>query len=146
MIEYSSLYTELGNEIINKLPEFQDILESNCRIGFMKSSIAKQSCGFYVHAECKRLTGDINMRFIPHDYLIIVYEPNIEHMNLHQIRILLWHELKHIKITNKGDTWKFGINDHDIADFRDLINKVGPRWDEEGAAVPDILTGDMPNE
>lgn len=141
MIEYSDLYTDMGNEIIRAFKEFQPIIDSNCRVAFMRSSISKQSGGKLVLGECKKLTGDIHKRFVPHDYLVIIYEPNTTEFSEKQIKALLWHELKHIRIERKSDEWKFSIQPHDLEDFRELINKVGANWDEEGAAIPDIITG-----
>ena len=69
------------------------------------------------------------MKFIPHDYLIKIYAPNVTYMTDMQKRILMEHELMHIKASENTDgELKIGTKPHDTNDFKDIIEKYGIDW------------------
>lgn len=141
MIDYSEQLTQIGQELIEHFEEFAPIRDSGASIAFMASTKRKTSKGRKVYADCKRVKGDIEEKFVPHDYIITVYDPNSRSFNERQLKILLWHELKHIDIEYKGNAWVMQTKPHDLEDFRDLIDAVGPNWDQKGTMPPDIITG-----
>jgi hypothetical protein len=79
-----------------------------------------------------RRKKDHQAQFIPHDYIIKIYEPNVSYMNDMQKRILMEHELMHIKVaeSDSGDL-KISTKTHDVEDFKDIIEKYGIDWAED---------------
>jgi len=63
------------------------------------------------------------------DYIIEVSGEIWDTLNVETKRILILHELLHIKITyNKKNETVYGIRDHDIKDFSQIISKYGIDW------------------
>ena len=62
--------------------------------------------------------------------LITIYGPNTIGMSLQQIRILIKHELMHIKIVEDKDGGDptIKIRPHDIEDFAEIIAAYGVDW------------------
>jgi len=56
-------------------------------------------------------------------------------MTENQKKILMLHELRHIGIGEKG----FRIENHDVEDFRDILERFGIEWNGFDQEVPDIL-------
>lgn len=94
--------------------------------------------------ECIAVKKEYHKRFIPHDYLIIIYEPNVQHMTPEQKKILVEHELMHINAyeNEEGET-KLGINPHEVEDFQEIIDKYGADWAKD---VHTQMTWDDYNE
>jgi hypothetical protein len=62
---------------------------------------------------------------------ITVFEPNIVGFTEEQLRILIFHELLHIKIGyDKNNTEVYGTKPHDLEDFKEIINRFGTDWNE----------------
>ncbi|OZV10781.1 hypothetical protein CIW83_18350 [Tissierella sp. P1] len=76
--------------------------------------------------------------YLPYDFIITFYENNTGFLNDNQLKILMYHELKHIGIGERG----LKINPHDIEDFSDILDKYGLDWNNFGKELPDILGGD----
>lgn len=124
----SEAYANIANEVINSVPELEYLKEAPVSIGYMASNYRKKSKGKLVFAECMKVK-DVYKAFTPFDLLVVVYEPNAELMNEEQLRILLEHELLHIKIENEDDINPiYSINPHDVEDFRSIIDKYGIEW------------------
>lgn len=127
-------YAELAHQVIHSVPELKHLASAQVSIGYMESNCKKKSHGRIVFAECMKVK-DIYKAFTPFDFLIVVYEPNVLLMNEEQLKILLEHELLHIKIENPDDIEPvYSINPHDVEDFRSILDKYGMDW----AAVDDI--------
>ena len=60
-------------------------------------------------------------------------------LNENQHKILMYHELQHIGIGEKGHK----IETHDIEDFSNILHKYGLDWNSYDKNVPDILAGDI---
>ena len=73
--------------------------------------------------------------FLPFDFIITFYEPNIYYMTENQKKILMLHELKHIDVGERGLT----IRPHDIEDFKSIIKTYGLEWNDMDQDLPDIL-------
>lgn len=127
-------YTELAHQVIHSVPELNYLASAQVTIGYMESDYKKKSHGRVVFAECIKVK-DIYKYFTPCDFLIVVYEPNVALMDEVQLKILLEHELLHIKIENPDDIEPvYSINPHDVEDFRSILDKYGIDWN----AVDDI--------
>lgn len=129
--KYSEYWAEIGTSVLNEFAEdkFKPIIELGISIGYVESNESPERDGVPKLAECIVIKRDHQRQFNPHDYLIKVYTPNVQYMNDVQKRILMEHELMHINCyENKDADLKIGINNHDVNDFRDIIEKYGYDW------------------
>lgn len=128
--QISDEYTEIGNEVLNTFEELNDVRFSKATIVFLVSQHKKRSHGEVVCAQCERVADKYKWS-IPADYTITVFEPNVEGFTDEQKRILMFHELMHIDIgMNDAGEEVYGIKDHDLKDFRTIIDTYGVDWNE----------------
>lgn len=125
--EVSKEYMELACEVIEEQEELQWIPKAGIKVGFLESDRAKKKDGKIVLGECIRVR-DLFKCFIPHDFLIVVYAPNVIGMTRDQLKILLHHEFLHIGIDESGEEIRYINNPHDIEEFREIIEKYGIDW------------------
>ena len=86
--------------------------------------------GKVVKAQCEKISDKYKWG-IPCDFTITVFEPNCEGMTEEQMKMLIFHELLHVKISYKDDgTETYGINPHDLEDFKLIIDRFGTDWAE----------------
>lgn len=123
-------YAEIAKRIIDEEPLLTDIANSHATIIYLGSDNPKTAKGKTIYAECEKVQ-DKNKWAIPCDFTITVYEPNTVAFTEDQMRILLFHELLHVKIefTEDGQE-KYGINPHDYEDFKVIIDRYGTEWSE----------------
>ena len=121
--EVSEEYGVLGADIITeKLPW---ILAAGISIGFLASTKEKK------RGKTKKILGDCTKvperwkPYCPHDFVITIYETSCIGMTDDQLRILIWHELQHVGMDDKG---KYYVRPHDVEDFDDILNIYGMRW------------------
>jgi hypothetical protein len=125
----------IAQRIINKFPEFGFILDMGLKIGFVRSYETKNKDGKAVLGTCEKVNEKYKA-YLPYDYLITIYYNNAYYLNDNQYKLLIYHELKHITIGNRGLT----IRPHDIEDFRDILRDFGLSWSSiNNSEVPDIL-------
>lgn len=124
----------LGEMVIKNFPEFNFIEDYKIKIGYVLSYEVKKDKAKKVFADCKLINGTYTA-YLPFDFIITFYDPNIYWMSDNQKAILMYHELKHIGVGRKG----FKIEDHDIEDFVDVLGKYGLTWNKRNVQVPDIL-------
>lgn len=122
-------YTEIGQELIETEKILSDIKQSEATIVFLSSEHKKMESGKIVHAQCEKIADKYKWG-LPADFTITVFEPNVLGFTDDQIRILLFHELLHVKIEYKDGEEKYSINPHDLEDFRYIIDRFGSHWDE----------------
>lgn len=127
----STTYREMAEEVIKEYEELQWLVTSSVRIDYVSSTKDKKTKGKLVLGECK-LVKDVYKLYIPYDFLIIIYEPNIEGLTQEQIKILLYHELLHVDVTDTEGDPQYNVAPHDIEDFRAVIDKYGLDWAENG--------------
>lgn len=120
----SEEYKAAGAEVIQlKRP---DLLDLGIAVGFVASNKKKKKGKTkIVYGECKK-TPELYTMFCPYDFLVIVYEPNCISFTDDQMKILLWHELLHIEIDEKGEPY---VRPHDVEEFDEIIAEHGLRWD-----------------
>ncbi len=138
IIEYevSDELRELGERVIAGMPELSYILEFEIKVGYVLSYEAKKKDGKFIAADCRKVTGTYTA-FLPFDFVVTFYEPNMSYMTDNQKKLLMLHELKHIGIGPKG----LRIEPHDIEDFESILNQYGLRWNAFNNDIPDILAG-----
>lgn len=121
-------YAAIGADLIENEDALIDIKNSGVTIIYLSSWQKKTSEGMLVHAQCEKVPEKYKWG-IPCDYTITVFEQNVADFSDEQMRILLFHELLHIKIAFKEDgTEAFGLNPHDLSDFKLIIDRFGTDW------------------
>jgi len=124
----------LGEKLISAMPELHIIPDYEVRIGYVRSYDAKRDKGRQINADCRKINGTYTA-YLPFDFIVTFYEPNVYHMTENQKKILMLHELRHIGIGERG----FRIENHDVEDFRDILERFGIEWNGFDQEVPDIL-------
>jgi hypothetical protein len=124
----------LGENIINVMPELHIIKDYDVKIGYVRSYEAKKDKGRQINADCRKVNGTYTA-YLPFDFIVTFYEPNVYHMTENQKKILMLHELRHIGIGERG----FRLENHDIEDFTNILTRFGIDWSGFNQEVPDIL-------
>jgi len=135
--EPSPEYVELGNMVIDKIEELSYIRDFEIKIGYVVSNEAKTKDGRIVYADCRKVTGPYRA-FIPYDFIITFYEPNMDLLSDNQKKVVMWHELRHTGISTKG----MKLQPHEIEDFESIAERLGIKCLDMGRDVIDILEGD----
>lgn len=133
--EMSEKYFEIGNAVMQAVPELRWIIDAGISIGYMACFKEKKNGPKTVLGECIRVQ-DLYSPFCPFDFLIVIYEKNIIGLNDNQIKVLLWHELKHVGWNFEKDHAE--IVPHDVEEFYSIIDRFGSRWSDPGFSLPDI--------
>lgn len=121
-------YAEIADELIRDEYSLFHLLESRAKIIYLSSDYAKTSKGKLVFGQCEKVADKYKWG-IPADFTITVFEPNVQKFTEDQIRILLHHELLHVGIDKKADgSESYSIVDHDIEDFKLILDKYGTGW------------------
>ncbi len=128
---------ELADQIINRYTHLYFIKEFEIKVGYVSCQEAKQDRSKIINAECIKVKPWMKA-YLPYDYIIVFYEPNIFHMTQNQRKILLMHELQHIEVGPKG----LKIRLHDTEDFNNIVGEYGLNWNGFDVDVPDILAGE----
>jgi hypothetical protein len=127
---------ELAEKVIEARPELSIIRDFDIKIAYVRSYETKASKGKQINADCRLVSG-VYTAFLPYDFIITFYEPNMYYMSENQQKVLMLHELKHIGIGERG----FRIENHDIEDFKDILIEYGLDWNELDNDIKDILAG-----
>jgi predicted metallopeptidase len=125
---------ELGEKVINRFPELSFIKEFDIKIGYIRAYESKTSKGRVTFADCRKVNGPYQA-YLPFDFIITFYDPNVAILTENQRKIVMYHELRHIEMTPKGLT----VRPHDIEDFESILKEHGLNWNQFGNEVPDIL-------
>lgn len=121
-------YAEIADELIRDEYSLIHLQESRAKIIYLSSDYAKTSKGKLVFGQCEKVADKYKWG-IPADFTITVFEPNVQKFTEDQIRILLHHELLHVGIDKKADgSESYSIVDHDIEDFKLILDKYGTDW------------------
>jgi hypothetical protein len=136
--EPSQELAELGNKVLDKIEELSYIRDYEIKIGYVLSGEAKKQDGRIVFADCRKVTGPYQA-YLPYDFLITFYEPNVDILSDNQKKILMWHELKHIGISHKG----LKLVPHEVDDFKVILRKFGIDWNDFDQEIPDIFEEDF---
>lgn len=118
---------DIANRVMNERSDLRWILDAGISIGFLESDRNKKKNGKLCLAECIKVR-DLYKVYIPHDFLIVVYCPNVSGMSDEQMEILLYHELLHVGMDDTGEEVRYIVNPHDVEDFRAVIDRYGIDW------------------
>lgn len=133
-------YEKLASEVIDAIDELHFIKELEIKVGYVRSYEEKTNKSGVVMADCRKVNA-VYQCFIPYDFIITVYEPNVMLLTENQMKALLWHELKHIGINEMTLALTYRVLPHDIEDFYSIIDRLGTRWSEPGKEIEDITEG-----
>lgn len=126
MIRYSEDIEKIGLEVINEHPnEFERIINGDFQVAFLESDQEKTTNGNRVFGECSLVSKKYKWT-CSYDFMITFYTKNCEYFTEEQLKILMWHELKHMGI-DKNNPY---IVSHDLNDFREIIDTYGVDWDK----------------
>ena len=138
--EQSPEYEKIASEVIDAIEELRFIKELEIKIGYVKSYEAKTNKSGIVMADCQ-LVKPVYQCFVPYDFIITVYEPNVTELTPNQMKALMWHELRHIGINEMTLALTYRVMPHEVEDFYSIIDRLGMRWNEPGADIEDITEG-----
>lgn len=127
--ELSEKYAEIAADLIKTEPLLESIRQSEATIVYLSSDKPMKSKGRPVGGQCEKIDPKYKWA-IPADFTITIFEPNVITFSDDQLRILIFHELLHVKIeTDDTGVEKYGINPHDIEEFKAIIDRYGIDWD-----------------
>lgn len=125
----SEKYTEIADRLIDEEPELGYIKDSEVTIIYLSSEHEKKQKGKVVFGQCERVPEKYKWA-VPCDFMITVFEPNVERFTKKQLEILIHHELLHVGIELDGNEERYFVVPHDIEDFRTIIERYGVDWNE----------------
>lgn len=125
-------YRKIAEELIEKEPELAYIKNSQVKIIYLESDNSKKSDkDKLVLGECEKIAAK-NKWAISADFTITLYVNNILGLTPEQIKIVLFHELLHIRIEPAQDGGEvYSIAKHDLEDFKIIIDRFGTDWSKK---------------
>lgn len=120
----SEQYQIIAQEVIEEHEDLHWLKSADVRIDYIASAKEKKSKGRLTLGECQ-LVKEIYKMYCPYDFLIIIYEPNVKGLTYEQLKILLYHELLHVGVSEKDGEPQYNV-------FKVIINKYGIDWAENG--------------
>lgn len=135
--EQAKEYEDIAKNVIDSIEELQYISELDIKVGYVKSYEAKIKDGRVIYGDCRKV-NEIFQCFIPFDFIITLYEPNIMLLSENQIKVLLWHELRHIGINERTLKTEYKLMPHEVEDFHSILDRFGTRWNMPDAQIEDI--------
>lgn len=122
----------IAKEVIATHNDLAIIPALNVRVGFVRSFERKQSKGRIIFGDCRKVTT-VYGAYVPYDFIVTLYALNTNILNDEQIKILLWHELKHIKLGDRG----LMLAPHDVEEFDEIILQHGVHWEGHDTTTDD---------
>lgn len=131
-IKHNSKYRLIARQLLKERSDLRDIAEAAPKVAYVES-LQEKTTGSgtrKVLGECKKVPD--NMQWCcPYHFIITIYKINCAGMTPEQIKILIWHELKHIGIKLDGaDEDIFYNKPHDYEEFKDIIDAYGLDWSD----------------
>lgn len=128
-------YRVIAEGLIEKEPALAYIKDSRVLITYLESdSTKKDGKDKLVFAECEKVAAK-NRWAIHSDFTITVFKNNCVGMSEKQMEILLFHELLHIGVESGPDGEEtYSVNQHDLEDFKVIIDRYGTDWASVGGA------------
>ncbi len=114
----------LFEEVANEVPELNRLVSPSLRIAFQYSDENKAKDNKLIFADTEKIKDKLKS-YLPYDFIITFYQPNIADVTEEGMRRLMEHELYHVGWD--GDS-KFYIIPHDFEDFTMIVKKYGADW------------------
>ena len=122
--EYSETIQEVAEDLIKEKDHLKWIGGSGFNIAYMASDKIKKHGGMRTYGECVMLP-ELYQTMTGYDFVIIIYTMNVDYMDEDQINTLVEHELLHVWKKDNGSPC---IRQHDIGDFRKIVEAYGLNW------------------
>lgn len=135
--EPSKAMEEMGKAIIKKFKHLEFIKDLEIKIGYVISTEEKVDKGMIVYGTTQKVKKELKA-YLPFDYVITFYEPNVELLNPDNQKILMLHELQHIEMGEQS----LKVREHDVQDFSNILHRFGIEWngiDNQSHKQIDIL-------
>lgn len=123
----STRYKDVADKVIAEHEDLHWLDTASVSIGFLASDKSKKSKGREVLGECIKVR-DLYRAYIPHEFIVVIYEPNVSYLTDEQLEILIYHELLHVGVDDTTGEPRLQIVPHDIEDFRKVIDRYGIDW------------------
>lgn len=120
-------YKTIGKRLIKNDESLSYIRDSDVRIVFLSSDHEMKSGRKIVMGLCEKVPEKFKWA-VRYDFMITLFEPNIERLTDKQLEIVILHELMHVGIEHDGNEEIYYINQHDVEDFRTIIDRYGLDW------------------
>lgn len=120
-------YADIGADLIATEDALEYLRDADITIIYLESEHEKKENGKLVCGQCEKIPDKYKWA-IPCDFTITVFAPNVERFTDEQMRILIFHELLHIKADIDGNETKYSVKPHDVEDFRYIIDRYGMDW------------------
>ena len=124
MFEISDELKALAAQVIEENKNLSALSDPDCRIVYMYSDNEKTRSGKAVFADTEKLSDKVKA-VAGCDFIVTFYRPNCQGMNTDKMKLLMYHELKHVGFEPGG---KCFIIPHDVEDFEDIIEQNGMKW------------------
>ena len=123
----SDEYRQLAEQVIAEHPDLSWIDKALISIDYLECDAEKKRASGPVLGECV-LVKDLFRLYVPFDFLIVIYAPNVRRLSETQKKILLYHELLHVDMGEKDGEPKYCVRPHDVEDFAAVIRRYGLDW------------------
>ena len=122
---------DLARRVINDHSDLRWIRQTKVRIGYAEADHTKKEVDKLVFADTRKVP-DLYQAFMPYDFIITFYIPNVMLLTEEQQEILMYHELLHIGLKGNGELY---VVPHDVEEFDKIIDRYGLHWagDADGA-------------
>lgn len=118
-------YQEIAQKLIEERDELALLRGADVTIILLSSDAEKKSGEKIVYGQCEKVPSKYKWG-IPCDFTITIFDKNISDFSDKQLEILIFHELLHVGI----DDERMFIRQHDLEDFKLIINEFGVNWDK----------------
>ena len=128
-IKRSAKLRKLAAQVIKERPDLHWIREAGVKLCFLESQQEKKTGNNtkLVLGECTKVKETMHW-CCPYHFLITVYVQNCIDFNDEKLKILLWHELKHVGMKQDTVEPEFYVVPHDYEEFADIIKEYGLDW------------------
>lgn len=134
----SEYIKRIAEDLISKEPALAHLRNADVRIEYLESEWGKKTGHRHVMGECEKIPERYKWA-VPTDFTVTIFTPNASSLNENQLRVLVFHELLHIGVTDDAKGLYY-IVPHDVEDFYTILERYGVRWSEAGA-LPDNPVG-----
>lgn len=119
-----------AKKLIEEREELEHVSLGEYEIDYLMCDKELKSGGRPVLADIRAIRG-INAFYIPYDYVVTIYEPNVMDLSDSQMQVLLLHELMHI--SEDGN-----LRSHDVQDFYTILRQFGLGWQYDADLKPTL--------
>ena len=120
-------YQHIAQEVIEEFDELSYLRGGDIQIILLSSDAEKKKGSHLVFGVCEKIPDKYKWS-IPCDFTITIFDTNIAEFSDEQLRILIFHELLHVGVD--GD--RLFVREHDLEDFKEIIDRFGTHWSEPG--------------